>query len=183
MRDLGQTPLFMVRDEDSALDETLATRDYKIVDPVTLYLAPVDRLTAELPVATAIPSWPPFAAQLELWAASGIGPARVAVMNRASAPKAAMLGRNGDTPSGAAFVAIHDGIAMIHALEVAPDCRRKGVGRQLMQGCANWAQDAGADWVTLAVTDANTAANALYADLGMEPVARYHYRRFTGDGP
>lgn len=177
MRDLGQCALFMVRNADDALDRVLAARHYDIVDPVVLYLSKTAELAKELPITSATPSWPPLAIQLELWDAGGIGPERIAVMERAPEPKMSFLGRTGDTPVGTAFAAIHDGIAMLHALEITPVARRRGVARRLMQAAANWALRHRADWITLAVTRANAAANALYRDLGMEEATQYHYRR------
>ncbi|MDJ0638320.1 MAG: GNAT family N-acetyltransferase [Paracoccaceae bacterium] len=177
MRGLGQRPLFMIRHQDDTLDRLLKTRGYDIVDPVAIYLSPVDTLVRELPLTAATPSWPPLAVQGEIWDTAGIGPARQAIMHRAPSPKTSMLGRTGDVPSGTAFVSVDGDIAMLHALEVAKDARRKGVGRAIMQGCANWVQLQGATWMTLAVTRANAAANALYLDLGMKEVAAYHYRR------
>ena len=177
MRDLGQRALFMIRDSDAALDAELERRGYDIVDPVAVYLAPASDLTATLAVTDAMPSWPPLALQCELWDAAGIGPARRAVMDRAEGPKTTFLGRSGDTPCGTGFVAMHDGVAMIHALEVTPEVRRRGVGRRMMQAAANWAVSNEAAWLTLAVTRANEAANALYRSLGMDEAARYHYRR------
>ena len=176
MQDLGQRALFMVRDADDALDRVLATRHYDIVDPVVLYLSETDKLVKELPITSATPSWPPLAIQLELWNAGGIGPDRIAVMERAVEPKMSFLGRAGDVPVGTGFAAIHDGVAMVHALEIRPDARRQGVARSLMQAAANWASRHGADWISLAVTRANMAANALYRDLGMEEATQYHYR-------
>lgn len=177
MRALGQRPLFMIRRADRDLDMHLERRGYAIVDPVTIYVAPVKDIAADLPEATVTPSWPPFAVQCEIWAAAGIGQERIAVMWRAAEPKSAILGRAGDNPAGIAFVAAHGDVAMVHALEVAPSARRRGLGRILMQGAASWARERGAAWIALAVTDANVAANALYQRLGMTPAAHYHYRR------
>lgn len=177
MRALGQHPLFMIRDCDTALDSWLDTRGYAIVDPVTLYLAPTDAM-ADMPSDVyVIPSWPPLAAQRHLWAAGGIGPARIDVMARASDPKTALLARHGDAPAGVAFLAVDDDIAMLHALEVTPNCRRHGIGRALMIEAARWATRHDARWLTLAVTKANAAANALYRRLGMDAVTFYHYRK------
>ena len=167
----------MIRHQDSALDRALEARGYDIVDPVTLYLSPIKALVHDLPLTAAMPSWPPLAVQTELWNAAGIGSERQAIMSRAVAPKTSMLGRTGDVPCGTAFVAIDGDIAMLHALEVDEQARRKGVGRAIMQGCANWAQRKGATWMTLAVTRANAAADAIYLTLGMKEAGAYHYRR------
>ena len=65
---------------------------------------------------------------------------------------------------------------MLHALEVAAPLRRAGLGRIMTRAAADWARRQGAETLALAVTDANVAANALYRDLGMQPVWHYHYR-------
>lgn len=177
MQALGQDALFMLRPEDAALDQMLDQQGYRVIDPVDLYVLPVAALTQErLPLVTAFHIWPPLAIMPDLWAEGGIGPARIAVMNRVNVPKTAILARQTDQPAGTAFVAIHDGIAMIHAIEVAPKLRRQGVGTKILRAAAEWAQDNGATHLSLAVTGANTGANALYASLGMTVVGHYHYR-------
>ena len=177
MRRLGQEPLFMIREGDGPLDADLAARGYGVIDPVVLYLAPVASLTAELPRLAAFALWPPLAIACEIWAEGGIGPERLAVMERVSGPKTAILGRMRDRAAGVGFTAIHDGIAMIHALEVTPAMRRQGTAVNILRASANWAQDHGAEWFSLAVTQANTGAGNLYASLGMTIVGQYHYRQ------
>ncbi len=168
--------LVMVRAGQEALDALLAQAGFHIVDPTVLYLAPIAQLAEVPPRLTAIPSWPPLAIQRRIWADAGIGPARMAVMDRAAGPKTALLGRIRDRAAATGFVALHDRIAMVHALEVVPEFRRMGVARHMMQGAACWARDNGADWLALAVTKANEGARALYAALGMQVAGRYHYR-------
>lgn len=177
MRDLEQTPLFMIADGDAALDRWLDARGYVIVDPVVLYVGAVEELAAEpLPRVASFEIWPPLAIMEELWAAGGIGPARLAVMARAADPKTAILGRTDDTPSGAAFVSAHENIAMIHAIEVSSAIRRRGTGRNILRAASKWAQNQGISWLALAVTEANAPARALYSSLGMRSVGHYHYR-------
>lgn len=178
MRGLGQRPLFLVKDGDIDLDAELDARGYTVGDPTVIYLAETADIAAELPITSAMPSWPPLAIQLELWASAGIGPARIAVMERCSCRKTALLGRSGDVPAGTAFVAADGEIAMVHAVEVDPSLRRKSVGRRMMQASATWARAQGARWICLAVTRANAPANALYGGLGMHRATAYHYRRF-----
>jgi len=177
MKELDQTPLFMVRPEDDKLDRLLDARGYRIKDPVVLYSVPVTRLTAT-PVkrVSAFAIWPPLAIMRDLWAAGGIGPDRVAVMERARGPKTGILARHNDQPAGAGFVAIHENVAMIHAIEVTPALRQQGVGANILRMAAHWAQDAGATHLALAVTRENQGANALYASQGMAVVGHYHYR-------
>ncbi|MEM8803075.1 MAG: GNAT family N-acetyltransferase [Pseudomonadota bacterium] len=176
MRAFGQRPLFMIRGED-ALDTWLDARGYDIVDPVTLYCAKPDKLAGPVPVTSAIPSWPPLAVQSDIWDAGGVTKARRDVMQRATGSKVSLLGRTGDVPCGAAFIAMDGEVVMLHALEVLADNRRAGVGHNLMVAAANWAKQRQANWLTLAVTTANEAANALYQSLGMAASGTYHYRR------
>lgn len=169
-------PLMLVRGNETALDTALAARGWQIVDPVVAYAAPVARLTADLPGLTAFPHWPPLEIARSIWDRGGIGPARIAVMDRVQGPKAALLGRIDDRPAGVAFVACHGAEAMVHAVEVRDSHRRQGLGKHLLHAAANWAADQRATRLSLVVTRQNTAARALYARLGMEVVGEYHYR-------
>jgi len=174
---LGQRPLFMVRPGDEALDAALAARGYRVKDPVNIHAAPIGQLTHEAAFPMAgFPIWPPLAIMRDLWAEGGIGPERLAVMERVAEPKTSILGRVNDRASGVAFVAIHAGTAMMHALYVTPDLRRQGSAVKMMRNAAHWAQDQGAQRFSVLVTDANRPAGALYASLGMEIVGHYHYR-------
>ncbi|MEZ5716438.1 MAG: GNAT family N-acetyltransferase [Paracoccaceae bacterium] len=173
-----QPPLFMIREGQGALDRQLHGRGYAIVDPVSLYVAPVGLLTTEpVPPVTAIPVWEPLAIMRDIWAAGGIGPGRIAVMERAPGPKTSIVARWNDHPGGCAFVAIHDGIAMLHALEILPHQRKQGLGKWMMRRAAFWARDHGATHLSIVVTQANQGGNALYASLGMTLVGQYHYRK------
>ncbi len=178
MRAAGQTPLFMVRAGEGALDNMLAARGYVIKDITNLYAAPVATVaTKRPPPVTSFEVWPPLAAQEEIWAAGGIGKGRLAIMARAVGPKTSLLGRLNDQPAGTVYVGIAAGCAMIHALEIAAAHRRQGLAQYLTRAAAFWAQDNGADYLTLVTTQVNDAANALYTSLGMTHVGQYHYRR------
>ena len=177
MQDMGQPRLFMVQHGQEAFDADLDAGVYVVKDPCWIYAAPIEAMTQDaLPHKTCFPVWPPLAAQSEFWELGGIGPARLAIMERAREPKTAVLGRANDRPAGTVFAAIHSGIAMLHALEIHPDFRRLGVGRHLTKGVAHWAKSQGASHLSLITTQANTAANALYTSLGMQVVGQYHYR-------
>jgi hypothetical protein len=177
MRDWGQPLLFRVTPDQAQLDERLAGAGYAVKDPVALYAAPVADLadgrdeTVKVFRVTA-----PLAMVDEIWTRGGIGPGRRAVMARPTGPRMTLLARADDRPVGVAFVAIDGDIAMIHAIEVAPEHRRKGGGAILFHGAASFAAEHGADWLTLAVTEANAPARALYEKLGMTLAGRYHYR-------
>lgn len=173
---LGQTPLFRLTPEDIALDAELAGLGYRVLDPTALYAAPIANLAQKPPPVRLFDIWPPLAIMRDIWAEGGIGPARLAVMDRAPRPRTGFVARIEDRVSGAAFVAIHDAIAMIHAIEIAPRARRKGVATTLLRGAAYWAETQGAECFALAVTEANAPARALYEGLGMQVAGRYHYR-------
>lgn len=178
MQALGQTPLFLLREGEQALDAALAARGYSVVDPVVIYAASCAAIGTPPPAPlAAFAHWPPLAIAVDLWAAAGIGPARLAVMERVAGPKTAILGRIADRASGAAFVAVDHTCAMLHALEVAPTLRRQGGANNILRLAACWAQDHGAATLSLVVTQANAGARALYASLGMEVVGQYHYRQ------
>ena len=177
MQAAGQVPLFMIREGDAALDALLADRGYLIKDPVNLYAAPVAAIANDRPPpVTTFEVWPPLAVQADIWAAGGIGPGRLAVMERATGPKTTILGRVDDRPAATLYVAISGDCAMIHALETATAHRRKGLARHLTVAAAFWAQAQGAAFLTLVTTQENVAANALYTSLGMTCVGQYHYR-------
>lgn len=178
MQAIGQPLIFVIYPQDAALDPVLAAQGYQVVDPVVGYAARLDQIALPPPeTMTTFPHWPPMAISADLWLEGGIGPERRAVMARVTGPKAAILGRAGDRAAGAAFVAIHDGTAMLHALEVTPAQRRRGCAHNIMCAAAHWAQDHGAHSLAVVVTEANAPARALYSSLGLKLVGRYHYRR------
>jgi GNAT superfamily N-acetyltransferase len=174
--DLMAEPLVLIRATDDRLDAALQDLGWRVVDPVVAYAAPVGDLMAELPPLAAFPHWPPLAIAADLWAEGGIGAGRLAVMDRVSGPKTAILARSDDHPAGATFVACHGPEAMLHALEVRPTLRRTGVGETILRAAANWAAAQGAGQLSLVVTERNAAARRLYARLGMQVVGQYHYR-------
>ncbi|WP_208349214.1 GNAT family N-acetyltransferase [Pseudaestuariivita rosea] len=180
MRGIGQTPLFMVRDGEGALDQALARRGYSISKPVTLYAIPTAALAIEKPPpVTCFTVWEPLQIMCDIWAVGGIDAARIAVMDRVTTAKTGLFGRINNKPAAAGFIAMDGPIAMLHALEVLPEHRRQGLARHMMRAAAFWAQDQGAEFVSVLVTDDNTGANDLYRGLGMSPVAAYHYRERT----
>ncbi|CUH51008.1 GNAT family N-acetyltransferase [Shimia marina] len=175
---LGQTPLFQLRDEEDQLDQALEALGYTIVDPVVMYAIPVTDLLEPTPPRTAaIPAWEPLRIMEEIWAHGGIGPERVEVMKRVLGPKTGLISRWQDKPAGAAFLGLHKGVGMVHALEILPFQRRQGVARFLMQRAAIWTAQQGGTHLAVVCTRANEAANALYSGLGMTAVGAYRYRQ------
>lgn len=184
MRALGQAPLFMIRDGEDDLDAALAERGYLVRDPTVLMRADLPALDLPVPPRlAAIPAWPPIAIQRQLWREGGIGPARLAVMERAAPPRITFLGRLGDRTAGTVFAACHGGVVMAHALHVDSRHRRGGAARHLVSAVAHWGVAQGAGTLAVAVTRANTAARGLYASLGLTDVGQYHYRALPTEGP
>ena len=177
MQAIGQPALFMIRETDAALDAELEARGYRRHDPVVAYAAPCADLAQTPPPMTTFTHWPPIAIAVDLWAEGGIGPGRLAVMQRAAGAKTAILARANDRASGVAFVAMSGTTAMLHALEITPPLRRQGSAHNILQAAAVWAQDQGADTLTLVVTRENMPACRLYASFGMHVVGQYHYRQ------
>lgn len=178
MRALDQTSLFQIREGDGALDALLASESYAVVDPVNIYVAPVDLLTVDKPPRVSTFSiWEPLEIMRDIWAEGGIGPARVAVMERVTGPKTGLFGRHKDHPAATGFAAIHEGIAMVHALEVHARHRRAGMGRLMMLQAAHWAQMQGAGYLSVICTKSNQGANGLYSAMGFSHVGAYHYRQ------
>ena len=178
MRAMKQPSLFMISSKDGPLDAALAARGYAIKDPVMMFAAPVASLARHDPGGgAAIRAETPLEIMKEIWAAGRIEKGRLAVMARAKGPKTYLLGRADDRAAGAAFVSMHKNSAMLHALEVSPNARRKGLGRAMTAAAATWAAEQGANTFTLVAVSANQAACGLYRRLGMAESGKYHYRR------
>ncbi len=177
MKAWGQDPLFRVTPDQPELDSRLEQAGFRRHDPVALYAAPAADLDDSADHTVKVfDVGAPLAIVDEIWTAGGIGPGRRAVMARARGQAKTLMARADDQPVGVAFVATDGDIAMIHAIEVAPQHRRKGGGALLIRGAARFATQSGAQWLTLAVTEANGPARALYEKLGMAHVGGYHYR-------
>lgn len=182
MRLMGQPALFMIRPGDETLDIALEAQGYDRVDPTNLWLAPIDHLTdLKLPRVSAFAIWEPLAIMNEIWEDGGIGEARRRVMDRAPEPKTGLFGRVSDRPAGAGYCAIHEGVAMVHALHILSEHRGKALGGWMMRCAALWAARKGARWMACAATAENAAASALYASLHMEVAGQYHYRMYQSE--
>ncbi len=175
MVSLDQTPLFMIRNTDADLDTKLQALGYEIIDPVVILVAQTDKLLRNLPIATQeiqlldVPNQD----TKSIWAAGGIDRGRLNVMARVKTPKTILSADK----MGVAFAAAYKDIAMVHAVEVASDHRRKGIANTMMYKACQWAKDQNCDWVAVLTVRANIPARTLYENLGMVEAAAYHYRR------
>jgi ribosomal protein S18 acetylase RimI-like enzyme len=171
-----QRPTFRLPDSDARLADALARRGWRRDHPTAIMALDCAALTdREVPDMTAFDIWPPLAIQGDIWAAGNIGAARQAVMPRVALPKTSILGRDEDRAAGAAFAAVDGPVAMIHAVEIAPGFRRRGLAGWLIRKAATWAEANGATRLGLAVSVANTGARALYDRMGFVEIGRYAY--------
>ncbi|WP_424933890.1 GNAT family N-acetyltransferase [Amaricoccus macauensis] len=172
----GQSPCFQIWPEHAALDTELAGKGYAVGDPAILVEAPVRSLALDRCDERTIFCAGPLMALEEIWRDAGSRPAELRIMDRVQLPKIWIMGRAGDRPEGAAFVAVSGSTAMLHALEVRASARRHGLGARITRAAASWAAAQGADTLALAVRASNEPAIALYSGLGFVEIGRYHYR-------
>ncbi|MBB6396596.1 GNAT superfamily N-acetyltransferase [Actinomadura coerulea] len=64
----------------------------------------------------------------------------------------------------------------VYAMAVAPDARRRGLGRRVLRALLGWGSERGCTRAYLVVVERNAAARALYESEGFVPAAAYHYR-------
>ncbi|MGI5208034.1 GNAT family N-acetyltransferase [Spirillospora sp. CA-108201] len=64
----------------------------------------------------------------------------------------------------------------VYAMAVAPDARRRGLGRRVLRALLGWGSEQGCERAYLVVVERNAPARALYESEGFVPVAAYHYR-------
>lgn len=174
-RDWAQQPMFRLPDSDSRLQDALLMRHYHAHTPTAVMVCDCAALAREMPRMTTFAIWPPLAIQRDIWAAGNITPPRQAVMDRLTLPKTALLGRLDDRAAAAGFVALDGPVAMIHAIEVAPEFRRRGLAGWIISAAAHWAQERGASRLGLAVGRANSAARAAYDRMGFAEMGGYSY--------
>ncbi len=79
-------------------------------------------------------------------------------------------GRDGETRRLAAFAIMHfgDDVAHLNLLAVAPEHRRQGLGRQLMDWLTATAIEAGVFRINLELRSENRTARAFYENLGFD---------------
>lgn len=94
----------------------------------------------------------------------------------------ALLACGGDEPAGFVMIRVAAEDSEILALGVAPEARRRGTGRRLVDGAVAAAMAGGATAVFLEVAEDNKNARALYSRAGFAPVGRRpgYYRRTDG---
>ncbi|MCF3965030.1 GNAT family N-acetyltransferase [Streptomyces fuscigenes] len=107
-----------------------------------------------------------------------VGPHVRAVLGSGPSTWFATVAAGGDAGAAAIGRAVVDGRwAGFMAVEVAPEHRRTGLARAVMAALARRALEEGASAAWLQVEDENTAARALYTDMGFAAHHGYRYYR------
>ena len=68
--------------------------------------------------------------------------------------------------------------AAVEDIYVVPDHRSLGIGHALFGECREWAEQKGADGISLQVAAGNTRARKFYEDLGFREVSVYQVKEF-----
>ena len=87
---------------------------------------------------------------------------------RVSPTSAMFVGRIEDVIVASVMVGYDGHRGWVYYLAVAPEARRDGLGRGMMQAAETWLSDRGAPKIQLMVRDSNTAALGFYERLGLE---------------
>jgi ribosomal protein S18 acetylase RimI-like enzyme len=124
----------------------------------------------------------------DLWREAGLtrpwnDPVADARLALATPTSTILAARIGDRLLATVMVGFDGHRAWAYYLATAPDERRSGLGRRMMQAAEDWARGRGAPKIQLMVRDTNKAAAGFYEALGYqhEPVAVFS-RWFTADG-
>ncbi|WP_433473395.1 GNAT family N-acetyltransferase [Spirillospora sp. CA-142024] len=64
----------------------------------------------------------------------------------------------------------------VYAMAVAPEARRRGLGRRVLRTLLGWGRDQGCERAYLVVVERNAAARAMYEAEGFAGAGAYHYR-------
>ena len=140
---------------------------------------PVTRLRRASPIDAEIAAALRQAAMTDPWERPW-GTASVALLLRDPGILATLAIR-GEAPAGFSFIRVAGPEAEILALAVAPDHRRHGIGRRLIDAAVDDCAHAGVEKLFLEVAVPNDAARALYAGCGFRQVGhRPDYYRGIG---
>lgn len=123
---------------------------------------------------------------IRLWHACGLtrpwnDPVRDFDLAIGNPTSAILLSRQGSAVMASVMVGFDGHRGWVYYLAVAPDARRKGLGRCLMEAAEEWLRDRGAPKIQLMVRDDNEAAIGFYEALGLERQKVVTFGRFLGE--
>jgi ribosomal protein S18 acetylase RimI-like enzyme len=91
-----------------------------------------------------------------------------------------LLLRDGDALVASVMTGFDGHRGWVYYLAVAPDRRRQGLGRAMMDAAEAWLRERGAPKIQLMVREDNEAALGFYRSLGLEPQKVVTLGRFLG---
>jgi len=165
--------------EPSSLDDALADLGYEAIDRTWVMTRPL----GDLPTLGSIDGVESvdLASWLDAFERLGVLPpdemaVRREILSRIPSETIPLAAGPTDRPAGV-NLGVHDGEAVgLFSLYVAPERRREGVGRALVEKALQIAADRGAAIAYLQVEATNGPARALYAKLGFFDAYPYWYR-------
>ncbi|GAA5060266.1 ribosomal protein S18 acetylase RimI-like enzyme [Thermocatellispora tengchongensis] len=172
------------------LDAELARRGYALADPTLIMTASLGTACDGAPEEEVGMAEEPFPAWLRAWwrvdgRYGDAGDAEGAALDTALGTASRILG---GVPARYAWrgpreapYGVGRGVAQgdwygIYCMAVLPGARRAGHARSVLRALLSDAEQQGAKRAYLVVTEANTAARALYERAGFTESGRYHYR-------
>lgn len=160
------------------LDDVLAERGYRVVDPTLVMVRSLDA-PDPAPSRTVVLADAPSDGWVERWwSVDGRGGAvrRGAAQRILMGVPSGYASLGGAVPDAVGRVTITDGWAGVYCMAVSPGERRRGLGGAVLRALLGWAHDRGARQAYLGVVERNAPARALYERLGFVTAVRYHYR-------
>lgn len=163
------------------LDGILADRGYKIVEPSSVRLLDLEKLSASdsrysIQVQDNLsPEWLDTFTELgQLSIAQRDTLTRMLFSSQLQQGYALVLKEG--VPTACGLGVIQNGYLGLYDIITAMDQRRQGIGEQLLLGLLQWGKSQGARSSFLQVVQANQGASALYDKLGFKEIYQYWYR-------
>jgi len=161
-------------------DRLLAARGYRVVDETIVMTMPLcdatphdERVTIS---AHCTPEWETGYADAHALAPEQRRAHRAILDRIAPLPTGFAMAHDGDRAVAFGLGVVDRGALGLFDIVTAPEARRQGAARRLVQQLLRWGaeQEAHAAW--LGVIGDNERAKPLYAQLGFRELYRYHYR-------
>lgn len=174
---LAQVPLPLAGD----LDDALAAAGWRAYNPTRFLCAPLAAMLATCPARADLPPVTHEAVPGAEWLSGyqyrgqPLPDGALSVLTNVAAPTFASV-RDATGLLGVGRGVVDEGWLGVTAVTVAESARRRGLGRHLMRGLAEWGAGLGASQVYLQVAEENAPALAMYDELGFVTHHTYHYR-------
>lgn len=168
---------------DAGLDEALAARGYSITAPTDVMAADMARLVARVHPDVELADGPPTG-WLTTVPTVGDGddsPERLGgqLTGGVGRPRFARIATAGTTLAIGLGIEL-DGMLTIYNMNTTPTAQRRGHATRILETLLATAAANGCTGAVLQVTQANTAAQALYRGAGFVPTYTYKYREPSG---